>query len=66
MNKQLFYSINTPEGHIYLNNDYIDMLYDYYVTGGNYFNYKVNITKEEFISIITPLNDTLKEIYNEE
>ena len=66
MNKKMFYSLNTMDGYKYLDENYIEMLYDYYFTGGNYFGYKVDISKEEFINIITVINESLKEIYTEE
>lgn len=66
MDKILFYSLNTLDGYKYLNDNYINLLYDYYVTGSKIFNYDVSITNDEFISVITLIDNNLKEIYSEE
>ena len=66
MNKTFFYKLNTIDGDKYLEEEYIDVLYDYYVTGGKIYNYKVRITKEEFNTIINTINDKLKEVLSDE
>ena len=66
MNKTIFYSLNTMDGHQYLGDDYINVLYDYYVTGSKIFNYEVGITNDEFLSIMSTINENLKDIYSEE
>lgn len=62
MNKNDFYKLNSRYGYKYLCDNYSSILYDYYVTASNIYNFKVIITEEEFKPIITGIHEVLKDI----
>lgn len=60
MKRNIFYKINTIDGDKYLDENYINILYDYYVTGSIIFKYEVVISEDEFNKLIRIIDDLLR------